>query len=138
MSARTVLGLTAVLLVTSAAAARADGPVPQGLRSLRPYQVVEQIMAQREVLSLTDEQFARLDDISVAIRTEKHRFTHQGGKPHVTQHVPMVTRQQAYDQALAILTPDQQARLQALFPAFSAPAPAQRAPRKLTVPHGKP
>ncbi len=135
MSARTVLGLTAVLLVTTAVAAYADGPVPQTFRSFKPYQVVEQIMAQRQVLSLTDEQFARLDDLSVAIRTEKHRFTHQGGKPHVTQHVPMVSRQQAYEKALAVLTPDQQARLEALFP---APAPAQRAPRKLTVPHGKP
>jgi hypothetical protein len=99
--------------------------------------VVEQIMAQREVLALTDEQFARLDDLSTAIRTEKHRFTHQGGKPHETRHVPMVTQQQAYDKALAILNPDQQATLQALFP-VPAPAPVQRAPRKLTVPHGKP
>jgi len=137
MFARTVLGLTAVLLAAATTAARADGPVPQALRSLKPYQVVEQIMAQREVLALTDDQFARLDDLSTAIRTEKHRFTHQGGKPHETRHVPMVSRQQAYDEALAILTPDQQATLQALFPA-PAPAPVQRAPRKLTVPHGKP
>ena len=92
-------------------------------------------MAQREVLSLTNEQFARLDDLSLAIRTERHSFTHQGGKPHNTQHVPMVTRQQAYDQALALLTPEQQARLEALY---LIPAPAERAGRKLTVPHGKP
>lgn len=137
MSARTVLGLTAALLLTTAVTARADGPVPQAFRSLKPYQLVEQIMAQRQVLSLTDEQFARLDDLSVAIRTEKHRFIHRGGKPHITQHVPMVTRQQAYDQAMAILAPDQQALLQALFSA-PAPAPVQRAPRKLTLPHGRP
>ncbi len=136
MSARTLFSLTAALLL-STAAARADGPVPKTLRSLKPYQVVEQIMAAREILSLTDEQFARLDDLSVAIRTEKHRFTHQGGKPHVTQHVPMVTQQEAYDKALAVLTPDQQARFEVLFPA-PAPAPVQRAPRKLTLPHGKP
>lgn len=135
MSARTVLGLTAALLLSSAVAARADAPVPPALRSLKPYQVVEQIMAQRDVLSLTDQQFARLDELSIAIRTEKHRYTHQGGKPHVTRHVPMVTRQQAYDKALAVLTADQQARLEALY---AAPAPAPRAPRKLTVPHGKP
>jgi hypothetical protein len=99
--------------------------------------VVEQIMAQRELLSLTDEQFARLDDLSIAIRTERHSFIHQGGKPHFTQHVPMVTQQQAYENALAVLTPDQQARLEALFQA-PALAPAERAPRKLTAPHGKP
>lgn len=135
MSARTVLGLTAVLLAAGATSARADGPAPQALRSLKPYQVVEQIMAQRQVLSLTDEQFARLDDLSVAIRTEKHRFTHRGGKPHVTQHLAMVSQSQAYEQALAILDPAQQATLQALF---LVPAPDKRAPRKLTVPHGKP
>ena len=92
-------------------------------------------MAQKELLNLTDEQFTRLDDLSIAIRTEKHSFTHQGGKPHNTQHVPMVTRRQAYEKALAVLTPDQQARLEALF---QAPALAERAPRKLVTPHGKP
>jgi Spy/CpxP family protein refolding chaperone len=135
MTARSVLGLTAALLLTATATARADGPAPQAFRSLKPYQVVEQIMAQKEVLSLTDQQFAQLDDLSIAIRTEKHTYTHQGGKPHNTQHVPMVTRQQAYDQALAVLTPEQQGRLESLY---QIPAPAQPAPRKLTVPHGKP
>jgi Spy/CpxP family protein refolding chaperone len=137
MSARTVLGLTAALLLTAAAPARADGPVPQAFRSLKPYQVVEQIMGQRELLSLTDEQFARLDDLSIAIRNEKHSFIHRGGKPHFTQHVPMVTQQQAYEKALAVLTPDQQARLEALFQA-PALTRTERAPRQLTVPHGKP
>ena len=135
MTARTVLGLTAALLLSATASARADGPVPQAFRSFKPYQVVEQIMAQRGILNLTDEQFARLDDLSLAVRTEKHSFSHQGGKPHNTQHVPMVTRQQAYDQALALLTPEQQARLESLY---LIPASAERAPRKLTVPHGKP
>lgn len=135
MSARTILGVAAFLLAGATTAARADGPVPQTFRSLKPYQVVEQIMALREVLSLSDEQFGRLDDLSIAIRTEKHRWTHEAGKPHFVQHVPMVTRQQAYDKVLAVLTPEQQARIEALFP---APAPAQRAPHKYTAPHGKP
>jgi len=135
MSARTTLALTAVLLAGAVTVARADAPVPQTFKSLRPYQVVEQVMALREVLSLSDAQFARLDNLSIAIRTEKHRWTHRGGKPHESRHIPMVTRQEAYDQTLAVLSPDQQARLQALFP---APSVAQRAPRKLTLPHGKP
>ena len=141
MSTRTVFGLTAVLLAGAITVAQADGPVPKTLQSLKPYQVVEQIMAFQEVLGLSDEQFARLDDLSVAIRTEKHRWNHQVGKPHFTSHVPMITRQQAYDQALALLTPDQQARLEALFPAPGpevTPKPAKSAPRKVTVPHGKP
>jgi hypothetical protein len=135
MSARTVLGLTAALMLTAAAGARASDPVPAALRSLKPYQVVEQIMAQRQILNLTQDQFIRLDDLSLAIRNEKHRFTHQGGKPHVTTHMPMLNQQQAYDQALAILTSDQQLRVRALFP---APAPVKRAASRYTAPHGKP
>ncbi len=92
-------------------------------------------MAQKEVLSLTEQQFARLDELSIAIRTEKHSFTHQGGKPHNTQHVPMVSRQQAYDRALAILTPEQQVRLEGVY---QIPATTVRAPRELITPHGKP
>ena len=135
MTARTVLGLTAVLLLGATAIARADGPVPQALRSFKPYQVVEQIMAQREILSLSSEQFARLDELSIAVRTEKHSYTHQGGKPHNTQHVPMISRQQAYDQALVLLTPEQQARLESLY---LIPVTAEPAPHKLITPHGKP
>ena len=135
MTARTVLGLTAVLLLGATAIARAYGPVPQALRSFKPYQVVEQIMAQREILSLSSEQFARLDELSIAVRTEKHSYTHQGGKPHNTQHVPMISRQQAYDQALVLLTPEQQARLESLY---LIPVTAEPVPHKLITPHGKP
>lgn len=136
MSARTVFGLTAILLAAAVHPARAHGPVPQAFRSLKPHQVVEQIMALREVLSLSDQQFARLDDLSIAIRNDKHRWTHRGGKPHETRHVPMVTQQQAYDKAMEELTPDQRIRIEAIF--FVTSQPLQRAPRKLTVPHGKP
>ena len=137
MSARTVLGLSAVLLIAAAIPARADGPVPRSFKSLKAYQVVEEVMAQRQLLGLTDQQFVQLDDLSLAIRNEKHRFIHQGGKPHTTEHVPMVSRQEAYDQALAILTPDQRARFEAIF---QAPAPEVKpaAARKPIVPHGKP
>jgi len=135
MFTRTALGLTALLLAAGVTTARAADPVPPALRTLKPFQVVEQVMAQREALDLTAEQFARLDDLSLAIRTERHRFVHRGGKPHRTRHVPMVDRQRAYDQVLAILTPDQQTRLQALH---SVPATAPRPVRRPTVPRGKP
>ena len=135
MSARAVLGLTTALLVAAVVPARAEGPVPLALKSFKPYQVVEQIMAQRQLLNLTEVQFVRLDDLSQAIRSEKHRYTHQGGKPHITTHLAMVTPQQAYYRAFAILTPDQQARLEALFP---VPAPRRPAPHKYTAPHSKP
>jgi Spy/CpxP family protein refolding chaperone len=135
MTARTVLGLAAALLLAASTSARADGPVPRAFQSLRPYQVVEEIMAQKELLNLTDAQFARLDDLSIAIQNEKHSYTHQGGKHHNTQHIPMVTRRQAYEQALLVLTPDQQARLEALF---QVPVLNERAPRRPFTPRGKP
>lgn len=135
MLARTVIGLTAVLLTTTAATARADSPVPAAFKSLKPYQVIEQIMAQREGLALTERQFATLDSLSLAVRNERHQFTHQGGKPHNTRHVSMISRQQAFDMALAVLAPEQQARITYLFPAVE---PVRRAARQYTQPHGKP
>lgn len=107
----------ALALAATLGAARADLPLPAGLRSLRPHQVVQQIMARREALSLSDEQFARLDDLTIAIRGERHTFIHRGGKPHRTRHVPMTSRQEAFDRAVAVLTPEQQERLEGLFPA---------------------
>jgi len=133
MFARTLI-LTAALLVTTTATAHA-GPVPRALRGLKPHQVVETIMAQREGLNLTEQQFVQLDDISLAVRNEKHRFTHQGGKPHSTQHVPMISREEAFELAMAVLTPEQQQRVQALFQV--APA-TPRTERPYTRPHGKP
>lgn len=135
MSVRTVLALTTLLLTSTAVGARGDSPVPAAFKRLKPYQVIEQIMAQREGLGLTERQFAALDSLSLVVRNEKHQFTHQGGKPHTTQHVPMVSRRQAYKLALAVLTPEQQTRAQYLFP---APAPLVQAERKYTLPHGKP
>ena len=134
MSARTVIGLAAVLLAT-AATARAELPVPASFSSLKPYQVVELLMAEREVLGITDQQFTALDQVSLEIRNERHQFVHRGGKPHRTRHVPMISRQQAFDRALALLTPAQQERVQYLYPASE---PVKAAPRKLTRPHGKP
>jgi hypothetical protein len=134
MSPRTVIGLTAVLMAT-AATARAELPVPAAFNTLKPYQVVEQLMAQREVLGLTEQQFAALDAVSLEVRNEKHQFAHRGGKPHRTTHVPMISRQAAFDRALAVLTPVQQQRAQFLFPASES---EKAAPRKLARPHGKP
>jgi hypothetical protein len=133
MLARTLIGLTAVLLAGAAPRASADPPVPGAFKGLKPYQVVERIMAQREALSLTERQFARLDDLSLAVRNETHRFTHRGGKPHSTQHVPMISRREAFASAMAVLTDEQQAQVKFLYP-----EPLVRAPRRPISPHGKP
>lgn len=135
MSSRTLIGLTAVLLASAATTARAELPVPASFNSLKPYQVVEFLMAQREVLGLTEQQFAALDAVSLEVRNEKHQFVHRGGKPHRTKHVPMISRQEAFDRALAVLTPVQQERVANLFPTAE---PVKAAPRKVKRPHGKP
>lgn len=129
MLKRSLLLIAATLLAVAPVSASSQGPVPTQLKKLRPVQVVEQVMAQRQTLALTDSQFAALDDLAQAIRTEKHTFTHRGGKPHQTRHVPMVDQQEAWEDALAILTPEQQVRLTGLYPAT---APAERpAPRRI-------
>jgi hypothetical protein len=133
MLARTLIGFTVALLATTATRASAGPPVPGAFKNLKPYQVVEQVMAQREALGLTDRQFARLDDLSLAVRNETHRYTHRGGKPHSSRHVPMISRKEAFASAMAVLTEDQQAQVKFLFP-----EPVVRAPRRSIVPHGKP
>lgn len=135
MLARRLVTLAAVLLLASPVRAVAGPPLPEGLRSLKPFQVVEQLMAHQEILGLSPAQFDRLDALSLTIRTEKHRFIHRGGKPHRTRHVTMISRRQAFEQAMAVLTAEQQQRVQGLF---QAPVPAPRVEKRLTRPRGKP
>jgi hypothetical protein len=86
--------------------------VPAALQGLKPHVIVERVLAQRKQLALSDDQVRQLEELHLMIRDEKHRYTHQGGKPHLTTHQQMVTRSQAFGDAMAILTPDQ--RLQAI------------------------
>lgn len=86
--------------------------VPAALQDLKPHVIVERVLAQRKQLALSDDQVRQLEELHLMIRDEKHRYTHQGGKPHLTTHQQMVTRSQAFGDAMAILTPDQ--RLQAI------------------------
>ena len=109
MSARFSLTLAALLLAAPAAAGAT--PVPAALNTLKPADLVEYVMAQRDYLVLTDAQYVALGNLSVTIRTERHQWVHKGGKPHSTRHVTMISRQQAWDQAQAILSAEQQQRL---------------------------
>ena len=135
MSARIALGLTAALLLSGPGALGAAEPLPQILHRLRPHQVVAQVLTQRQELQLSEAQVGSLSALEAALRTEPHRYIHRGGKPHRTRHVPMTTRAQAYQQVLALVTPEQQDRLATLF---QAPAPASGTARPLALPHGRP
>jgi hypothetical protein len=81
--------------------------VPAALQGLKPHVIVERVLAERERLALSGDQARQLEELHVMIRDEKHRYTHEGGKPHQTTHQQMVTRSQAFADAMAILTPDQ-------------------------------
>jgi len=132
MLTHTMLGLTAALLTGAASGFGATPPEPEAFKSLKPHQVLEQFLARRDQLKLTDQQVARLDALHLTVLNEKHQFTHRGGKPHRTRHVRMISRREAFGRAVAVLTPEQQERIPAAFP-----APA-RAARRATVPRGKP
>jgi hypothetical protein len=81
--------------------------VPPALQDVKPHEIVERMLAERERLALGDDQVRELEELHVMIRDEKHRYAHRGGKPHETAHQQMVTRSQAFADALAILSPDQ-------------------------------
>jgi len=126
--------LAAALLSGTATPADSIPPIPAGLKPLAAHEVVMQVRDQQAALGLTDQQVLDLDALHTQIRTEKHQYKHQAGKPMDMQHVPMISQAQAYDEAMAVLTPEQQQRCQAIF-AAPARTPAHRKP---IVPHGKP
>jgi Spy/CpxP family protein refolding chaperone len=99
---------TAAALGSTFGVARAQAQnAPTELKSLKPHEVVEQVLNFRDRLALTDEQVAQLNELHITVRDEKHQYSHTGGKPHVTTHQAMITRGQAYADAMAILTPEQ-------------------------------
>jgi Spy/CpxP family protein refolding chaperone len=95
----------------------AIGPVPaqaqdtpEELETLKPHEVVQEVLNFRDRLALTRQQVAQLNELHVTVRDEKHQYSHSGGKPHVTKHEAMITRRQAYADAMAILTPEQRGK----------------------------
>lgn len=124
--------LVAAMLAAAPLSATPAGPVPPALKKLAPVQVVERVLAQQEVLALSTAQVAHLDNLATRIRSERHAWVRVAGKQAPMRHVPMVTRTEAYTQALAILTPEQQARFTGFYPV--AAAPRQDPPRRHRAP----
>ncbi|MBL8977719.1 MAG: hypothetical protein JNM53_04875, partial [Gemmatimonadetes bacterium] len=123
--------IQALALAVTIGATQGDPPLPAGLRSLPPHEVVAQLLSKRTDLGLSWQQTAQLDSLHLAIRSEKHRYTREGLKAHQLRHVRMISREEAFGQAVAVLTPEQQSRLEALFPA------APRAVRRVRGAPGK-
>ena len=114
------------LAISAPAAAQND--VPAGLRSLKPHQIIEAVMAERERSGFTETQVQWLDSLHLAIRKEPHRY--EGTPPGVYQYRmrPMVSRSRAYTDAVSILTPEQRAQIEARFndAKYQRPVQAQR------------
>ncbi len=114
---RRIIPVVAVLLMSTAACARApeeQGSAPD-LGGLQPHEVPQHVLGLRGELGLTDEQVSQLNELHVAIRDERHRYSHSGAKPHNTVHQAMITREQAYVDAMAVLTPEQRPKAIALL-----------------------
>jgi hypothetical protein len=126
--------MAAALLSGAATPVESLPPIPDGLKPLSAHEVVMQVRDQKTALGLTDEQVLALDALHNTVRNEKHQWKHQAGKPHEMQHVPMISKTQAYRGAMGVLTREQQLRCQTIF---AVPAKAQ-AKHKYTAPHGKP
>jgi hypothetical protein len=118
-----------VLAISLPAAAQTE--VPAVLRSLKPHQIVEAVAAERPTLGLTTPQAQRLDSLHLAIRSEPHAYVSSPstGKAHRnTRMKPMISGQQAFEDAMAILTPEQRLQARARFgdAEYKLPADLQR------------
>jgi hypothetical protein len=100
--------------------------VPTSLDALKPHEVVEAFLAEREALGLSAQQVLDLHALHIAVRDEPHRYTRKAHGAKGPEHMmmePMITKRRAYNDALSYLTPDQQARAATRFrdPAYRAP-----------------
>lgn len=111
-----ILTLTALIFaLESSVTAAQNHPLPANLKSASAALVVDRLLAGREALALSADQAARLTALST-------RLHHDRGRPVITgldrvpgKSVPVVERikttaTEAYRQASAVLTSEQQAR----------------------------
>lgn len=87
----------------------AQEKIPPSLSSFKPHEIVEAFAAESKSIGLTADQLATLDSMHVAVRDERHRWTDaSGNKAHKQRTMkPMISRENAYRDALAVLTPAQ-------------------------------
>ena len=92
---------------------QAQQRVPAALDNLKPHEIVEAISSEATALRLAPDQVRRLDSLHVAVRDERHQWiATSGNKAHAMLKMkPMISADHAYNDAVAILTPDQRAAL---------------------------
>jgi hypothetical protein len=90
--------------------------VPASIHQLGTRQVVEQILAQRHDLLLSDQQFADLSGLNRAVRDGRPIYEPTGRtKPPYERPVKITTPEQALARAFTLLTPQQQHQSLMLF-----------------------
>ena len=92
--------------------------VPAALEPLEPHEIVQAFVAERQALGLTADQAKALTELHLAVRDEPHRYTAQAHGPKGPRHLmmePMISKRRAYNDALSVLTPEQQKRAGKLF-----------------------
>lgn len=106
---RTVLAAAFLACAAPSVPAPEQEEVPASLTAFKPHEVVEAFTAEAKSLALAPAQLARLDSLHVAVRDERHRWTAApGNKAHQRMKMkPMISREKAYSDALAVLTPAQ-------------------------------
>lgn len=82
--------------------------VPASIHQMKGHEVVEQIIAQRHELLLSDVQFEELQGLHRAVREERAIYESTGrSKPPYQRPVWITTPEQALAKAFTILTPQQ-------------------------------
>lgn len=123
--------VAAVLLAVGPPAAAAQNEVPAALRDLKPHQIIEAVLAERQALDLSGLQERKLDSMHLAIRSEPHRYQSTGSpsKAHrSTRMLPMISDETAFEEAMGVLTPEQRTRALAKFndPGYRLPPGLRR------------
>lgn len=105
-----------LLLMATSVAAQHKTPIPAGLKSAKPHEIIERVLNKKAELTLTGGQIALLTTWHETVADEPHRFRHDPSKKtHDVTHVPMIGRQAAFDSTVALLTPAQRDRLAVVF-----------------------
>jgi hypothetical protein len=125
---RTFLVTAALLAAAANTPASGQESLPATLQNLKPHEIVEAITSESKTVGLTPEQLGRLDSLHVAVRDERHQWKPLPGyKAHTIKVMkPMISADQAYADAMAVLTPTQQKTLVNRFndPAYTPVVPS--------------
>jgi hypothetical protein len=118
VSPRTLLA-AAIFAVAIHAPASAQQQLPRALDSYKPHEIVEAVISEATPLALTTDQARRLDELHVTVRDERHRWAPiSGSKAHVALRMaPMISQEEAYRGALAVLTAAQREKVEQTFAA---------------------